>query len=81
MVTETFAVYTDHASLRTAIKSPHLLPRMAKWLAFSSEFNLIVEYRPGESNVLADALSRRPDFEERHLKNVSLAKVEVSCHH
>ena len=26
-------------------------------------------------NILADALSRRPDFEERHLENVSRAKA------
>ncbi|KAG3099241.1 hypothetical protein PI125_g15081 [Phytophthora idaei] len=28
---QTFAVYTDHASLRTAMKSPHLSQRMARW--------------------------------------------------
>ncbi|ETV98857.1 hypothetical protein H310_08357 [Aphanomyces invadans] len=27
-----FEVYTDHASLRTAINSPHLSPRMSRWL-------------------------------------------------
>ncbi|KAE9217286.1 hypothetical protein PF004_g14191 [Phytophthora fragariae] len=31
---QTFAVYTDHASLRTAMKSPHLSQRMARWLSF-----------------------------------------------
>ncbi|KAF1325449.1 Pol protein, partial [Globisporangium splendens] len=58
-----FVVYTDHASLRTAINSPHLSQRMARWLAFFSEFNFWVEYKPGKENVLADALSRRPDHE------------------
>ena len=28
-------------------------------------------------NILADALSRRPDFEERHLEDVSLAKARI----
>ena len=60
-----FVVYTDHASLRTAINTPHLSQRMARWLAFFAEFNLKVEYKPGKSNVLADALSRRPDYEQR----------------
>ncbi|KAF1336382.1 Pol protein, partial [Globisporangium splendens] len=36
---------------------------MARWLAFFSEFNFRVEYKPGKENVLADALSRRPDYE------------------
>ena len=30
----TFALYTDHASLRTAIKSPHLSQQMARCLSF-----------------------------------------------
>ncbi|RAW19904.1 hypothetical protein PC110_g23654, partial [Phytophthora cactorum] len=34
---KTFAVYTDHASLRTAMKRPHLSQRMARWLSFFSE--------------------------------------------
>ena len=74
--TEPFVVYTDHASLRTAINSPHLSPRMARWLTFFSEFNFKVEYKPGKSNVLADALSRRPDFEARHQDSVSRAKAQ-----
>ncbi|POM68620.1 Polyprotein, partial [Phytophthora palmivora] len=51
-----FAVYTDHASLRTAMKPPHLSQRMAHWLSsFFVEYNFV-------NNILADALSRRPDY-------------------
>ncbi|GMG18058.1 unnamed protein product [Phytophthora fragariaefolia] len=62
-----FVIYTDHASLRTATSSPHLSLRMARWLSFFAEYNFTVEYKPGKQNVLADALSRRPDYELAHL--------------
>ncbi|GMG17932.1 unnamed protein product [Phytophthora fragariaefolia] len=62
-----FGIYTDHASLRTATSSPHLSPRMGRWLSFFTEYNFTVEYKPGKQNVLADALCRRPDYELAHL--------------
>ena len=37
-----FVVYTDHASLRTAVNSPQLSQRMAKWLFFFAEYNFSV---------------------------------------
>ncbi|POM72545.1 Reverse transcriptase-rnase h-integrase, partial [Phytophthora palmivora] len=61
-----FVVYTDHAPLRTATNPPHLSQRMARWLSFFAEYNFRVEYKPGKLNVLADALSRRPDYELAH---------------
>ncbi|KAF0760216.1 hypothetical protein AaE_003599 [Aphanomyces astaci] len=58
-----FVVYTDHASLRTATNTPHLSQRMARWISFFSEFTFSVQYKPGKDNILADAVSRRPDLE------------------
>ena len=62
-----FVIYTDHASLRTATKSPHLSRRMARWLSFFAEYNFEVKSKPGKRNALADALSRRPDYELAHV--------------
>ena len=64
-----FAVYTDHASLRYAVKSPHLSQRMARWLSFFAEYNFVVHYKPGKLNILADALSRRPDYDSQSTEN------------
>uniref|UniRef100_H3H7K4 RNA-directed DNA polymerase n=1 Tax=Phytophthora ramorum TaxID=164328 RepID=H3H7K4_PHYRM len=68
---EPFVIYTDHASLRTATNSPHLSQSMARWLSFFAEYNFRVEYKPGKLNVLADALSRRPDYELAHISRVT----------
>ena len=66
-----FVIYTDHASLRTATQSPHLSQRMARWLSFFAEYNFEVKYKPGKQNALADALSRRPDYELAHVTTFS----------
>ena len=59
-------VYTDYGSLRTAVNSPHLSQRMARWLSFFAEYSFRVEYKPGQLNALTDALSRRRDYECHH---------------
>ncbi|GMF62045.1 unnamed protein product [Phytophthora fragariaefolia] len=69
-----FVIYTDHASLRTAIKTPHISQRMARWLSFFAEYNFQVEYKPGRLNVVDDALSRRPDY-AGHKTNVNAIGV------
>ena len=73
-----FVIYTDHASLRTAIHSPHLSQRMARWLSFFAEYNFSVAYKPGRENILADALSRRPDLDPKssEINHISAS----SCH-
>ena len=69
---EPFVVYTDHASLRTVTQSPHLSQKMARWLSFFAEYNFEVKYKPRKQNTLADALSRRPDYELAHVTTLSL---------
>ena len=60
-------VYTDHASLRKATQLPHFSQRIAWWIFFFAEYNFEVKYKPGKQSMLADALSRRPDYELAHV--------------
>ena len=70
-------IYTDHASLRTATQSTHLSQRMARWLSFFAEYNFEVKYKPGKQNALADALSRRPDYEIAHVTTLSSSVTDL----
>uniref|UniRef100_A0AAV1VC31 Integrase n=1 Tax=Peronospora matthiolae TaxID=2874970 RepID=A0AAV1VC31_9STRA len=47
------------------MKNPHLSQRMARRLYFFGEAIFFVNYEPGKTNFLADALSRRLDCDPR----------------
>ena len=72
-----FVIDTDHASLRTATQLPHLSQRMARWISFFAEYTLEVKYKPGKQNALADALSRRPDYELAHVTTLSSSVTDL----
>jgi hypothetical protein len=53
-----FRIFTDHKGLEWIATQKKLSPRQARWLESISKFDFEVIYIPGESNVVADALSR-----------------------
>src|SRR3954471_18708568 len=57
----TIRILTDHNSLIWLQTQPHLSLRQTRWLEKLSEFDYKIEYQEGKKNVVADALSRRPD--------------------
>ena len=56
-------VRTDHKSLIYLQTQPQLSNRQKRWSEFLAEFDLDIEYKAGKENVVADALSRRSDYE------------------
>jgi hypothetical protein len=55
---------SDHRSLQHLNTQPKLNDRQARWVEKLSEFEFKVQHIAGSVNVAADALSRRPDYEE-----------------
>ncbi|KAE8964049.1 hypothetical protein PR002_g29094 [Phytophthora rubi] len=55
-----FTILTDHAALKWLMTSPNLTGKLHRWALTLQEFDFDVQYRPGSTNVVADALSRAP---------------------
>ncbi|KAE9301653.1 hypothetical protein PF008_g22691 [Phytophthora fragariae] len=55
-----FTIVTDHAALKWLMTSANLTGKLHRWGLTLQEFDFEVEYRPGATNVVADALSRIP---------------------
>ena len=53
-----FTVRTNHKALMHLMKQKDLSPHQHRWLDVLNEFNFTIEYIPGETNKLANALSR-----------------------
>ena len=54
-----FTVLTDHKNLEYFTKPRMLNERQIRWSILLGRYNMVLQYRPGESNERADALSRR----------------------
>jgi hypothetical protein len=69
-----FKCVTDHNSLRYINTQPHLSKRQARWVEKLQQFEIDIEYKPGPTNVVADALLRRPT--EEFLAAISMASLD-----
>jgi len=68
-----FTVITDHASLEYIKTQHNLSRRQARWLETLQSFDFEVRYRPGKTNVVADALSH-----QSHLAAISTLTTQLT---
>jgi len=68
-----FTVITDHASLEYIKTQTNLSRRQARWLETLQANDFEVRYKPGKTNVVADALSRQP-----HLATITVLATNIA---
>ena len=61
---QAFRVVTDNWAVKYIQTQPHLNKRQARWMETLQEYHFEIEHRPGPTNVVADALSRRADHRD-----------------
>jgi hypothetical protein len=52
-------IYSDHKILKYIFTQPDLNLRQRRWLELIKDYDLGINYHPGKTNVVANALSRR----------------------
>ncbi|OWM75776.1 hypothetical protein CDL15_Pgr009420 [Punica granatum] len=57
-----FVVRTDNIATSYFQTQKKLSPKQARWQDFLAEFDFMMEYKPGKTNAVADALSRRVEL-------------------
>lgn len=53
-------IITDHQPLTHALSNKNTNSKLRRWKAILEEYNYELQYKPGKTNVVADALSRAP---------------------
>ncbi len=59
-----FLVRTDHNSLTWLLNFRYPQGQLARWIEELSQYDLVIQHRPGKKHENADALSRRPELDE-----------------
>ncbi|KAL2252851.1 UNVERIFIED_CONTAM: Transposon Tf2-11 polyprotein [Sesamum indicum] len=54
---ETFQIFTDHKSLKYIPTQKELNLRQRRWMELLKDYDCTIDYHPGKTNIVADALS------------------------
>ncbi|KAL0544248.1 hypothetical protein IC582_019361 [Cucumis melo] len=66
-------IFKDHKSLKYIFDQKELNLRQRRWLELVKDYDYTIEYHPGKSNVVADALSRKSRLSKSALYGIRVA--------
>ena len=64
-----FQVVTDHSALKWLLNKPEPKGLYARWIMLLQEYDIDLVVRPGRVHMNADALSRRPNYQQQYNRN------------
>jgi hypothetical protein len=59
-----FTFFVDHMALIYLVNKPHVFGRLVRWLLLFLEYDFKIVYKPGRSQLMANALNRLPNHTE-----------------
>lgn len=66
-----FVIKTDNIATSDFQTQKKLSPKQARWQDSLAEFDLVFEYKPGRTNQVADALSRKSELAALRLEGLA----------
>lgn len=73
-------IFTDHQPLTGALSTKNNNSKLKRWKASLEEFNYELKYKPGNTNIVADALSRPPHATQINSLTPTIHSDESSSH-
>ncbi len=61
MLGNKFTFFVDHMALVYLVNKPQVFGMLVRWLLLFLEYDFKIDYKPGRSHLMADALGRLPN--------------------